>query len=589
MAVYPLQLHKKVYQPLIVLFVGLLALSGCAEPSSLGRFKRAPITSIILPNLGVVDEEPEVFAGARDPEPKDLIPDRREYVIGPGDVLNLSVFELFSSYQDWRDNMQVSETGRITMPVIGTFRVTGQTELELTDTIKRMLSPDFIKDPKVSVVVVGSRERVYSISGALRDPGRYPLGETDFRISEAMAQAGGIPQVNADYAYVIRTVTTEQIRQDMETTYRQEQEELGMYKLQTEPDGDVLPPMPMPPSAAPAIRPPDQPGSEYDKLQESLGQENVIEESMPQEAVPGEPQQPQQNAPQDDEDELLESLTPMSLVSRRVIMMAPRISMAAQKTILAKDIPAVKSTISRPYMAHPDENVIHATDFSKPLKIIREGGRFHLAPTDAGSDWQPPKPQTTDESPGTRPEYPSSPRPPWQEPDDQQKPWQGLGDEELASRIQQVIRIDLKKLRGGDLSQNVVIKAGDEIRVPYNSVGEFYVMGQVARAGPYSLTGRRLTVKHAIAVAGPLTSLADPQRCDIIRRIGEDREVFYRVNLQKLMQGTAHDMFLKPNDIINVGSHPVARWVATVRNSFRSTYGFGFVYDRNFSDKDAGH
>jgi hypothetical protein len=60
------------------------------------------------------------------------------------------------------------------------------------------------------------------------------------------------------------------------------------------------------------------------------------------------------------------------------------------------------------------------------------------------------------------------------------------------------------------------------------------------------------------------------------------------VNLQSLFEGTAPDVFLKPDDIINVGSNPVSRWVAVIRQSFRATYGFGFVYDRNFADKDFG-
>ena len=64
--------------------------------------------------------------------------------------------------------------------------------------------------------------------------------------------------------------------------------------------------------------------------------------------------------------------------------------------------------------------------------------------------------------------------------------------------------------------------------------------------------------------------------------------VTYAVNLEMLFKGAAPDMFIKPNDIINVGSHPVARWTAVVRQSFRSTYGFGFVYDRNFADVDFG-
>jgi hypothetical protein len=31
----------------------------------------------------------------------------------------------------------------------------------------------------------------------------------------------------------------------------------------------------------------------------------------------------------------------------------------------------------------------------------------------------------------------------------------------------------------------------------------------------------------------------------------------------------------------------VAPFLFVIRNSFRFTYGFGFVYDRNFADKDS--
>ena len=44
---------------------------------------------------------------------------------------------------------------------------------------------------------------------------------------------------------------------------------------------------------------------------------------------------------------------------------------------------------------------------------------------------------------------------------------------------------------------------------------------------------------------------------------------------------------LKAEDLINVGTHPIAPLLATIRNSFRLTYGFGFVYDRNFGDIDS--
>ena len=154
---------------------------------------------------------------------------------------------------------------------------------------------------------------------------------------------------------------------------------------------------------------------------------------------------------------------------------------------------------------------------------------------------------------------------------------------------QEVVRVDLKALQSGDMTQNIVIRAGDYIQVPYNDIGVFYVMGQVSRPGPYSLQGQRMTLKQVISVAGPLSALANMNCCDVTRRIGRDKEVTCRLNLQKLMEGSQPDIFIKPDDIINIGSHPVARWVAVVRQSFRATYGFGFVYDRNLADKDFGH
>jgi len=58
------------------------------------------------------------------------------------------------------------------------------------------------------------------------------------------------------------------------------------------------------------------------------------------------------------------------------------------------------------------------------------------------------------------------------------------------------------------------------------------------------------------------------------------------VDLDKIASGEQPDFFIKPHDLINVGTHATARWRAVLRNAFRATYGFGFVYDRNFANKD---
>ncbi len=147
-----------------------------------------------------------------------------------------------------------------------------------------------------------------------------------------------------------------------------------------------------------------------------------------------------------------------------------------------------------------------------------------------------------------------------------------------------IIAIDLPKLRQGDYRQNVVIRANDIIHVPPLPTGEFYVMGEVLRPGVYSLTGRKVTIKMALAAAGNLGPMAWPSNSILIRRIGKNQEQTIPINIEKIMQSKDNDLYLKKDDVIAVGTHWSSSFLAVLRNAFRMTYGFGFIYDRNFSD-----
>jgi protein involved in polysaccharide export with SLBB domain len=104
----------------------------------------------------------------------------------------------------------------------------------------------------------------------------------------------------------------------------------------------------------------------------------------------------------------------------------------------------------------------------------------------------------------------------------------------------------------------------------------------VARVGVYSLSDRLITLKQAIISAGMLDQLAIPQRTEIIRRIGDNQELFYRVDLALIFSGRQPDLYLKPYDQIMVGTNAAAPFIAAFRNAYRITYGFGFVYDKNY-------
>jgi len=599
--------RKRIGVLFLVMIFGYF-LVGCEGPDNIGRFRATPVTNIILEDLGVVDEDPAIFSGAREPLPRDLVPDETEYVIGPGDILDISIYELFGSGQEWMGRKQVSEVGRITIPEIGTFRAAGKTELELTETIHNLLSPRIVKDPMITVVITGPRKKVYSIAGAVAAPGPYTLNESDFRVSRALAAAGGIPQTNADYAYVIRTRGSIPVAGVLGGA-DPASEELEIWS-------------PAESSVKPEVIPSDF-ERPFPEMEDTLPPVQEETEVLPH---PVEPVQPRPVKPKREQDELLESITPMSVVTPPTVGIqggnfygdvAINFNFASAGTTANGTAAASPTTAPPPPTAPPPAAIPQpengpvangvlpappavkaapppaASKKSQSLsgwRLVRKGNRFELVPEEGASPLEL-EPSAKESSPrdGDIPEEAGwgdfvlpqgEPAQPGLEMD-----WD---DEGLTIPQQEVIKLDLKKLRGGDWTQNIVIRPGDDIQIPYNATGIYSVMGQVARPGAYSLAGQRLTLKQVISTAGPLTAIAWPSRCEIIRRLGENKEVTYLVNLEKLFAGTAPDLFIKPNDIINVGSHPVARWAAVIRNSFRTTYGFGFVYDRNFADKDIG-
>ena len=162
--------------------------------------------------------------------------------------------------------------------------------------------------------------------------------------------------------------------------------------------------------------------------------------------------------------------------------------------------------------------------------------------------------------------------------------WEDVPSYELTQRV---IEIDIPALKAGDPRYNIVVRPRDMINIPVDT-GVFYMMGEVARPGVYSFGGREITIKQAIASVGGFSQLAWPSRCEIIRREkGTDKQITIPVNVDHIFAGLEDDILLRDDDIVNVGTDFIAPFLFVIRNSFRFTYGFGFVYDRNFADKDA--
>jgi hypothetical protein len=149
----------------------------------------------------------------------------------------------------------------------------------------------------------------------------------------------------------------------------------------------------------------------------------------------------------------------------------------------------------------------------------------------------------------------------------------------------EVIEINYNDLVRGDANLNVVIRPGDMIFCDQGDVGVVYIDGLIGRPGVYNLpTSGKLTLSRLVAAAGGLGELAIPQRVDLVRRLGEDKEACIRVNLAAIRNRAEPDIFMKPDDHVHIGTNFWATPLAVIRNGFRMTYGFGFLVDRNWGN-----
>jgi polysaccharide export outer membrane protein len=512
----------------LILFMSVVfvcAFSGCGnkfwDPTQVGRFRPVPATNVILDSLGVAEESPPAWESGEEPRPVDVLAYDTDYTFGPGDVVQISIYELFNEGLMYTSQYIVTETGKISIPEAGVVEASGLTESQLEEEIERILSPHVIKEPSVTVTLLSSQSRVFSIIGnGVPRPARYPIPRYDYRLTDALASAGGISQFNTSYIYVSRMVTGEE----------QAEEGAALESAEQRPQ-------------------PSGPPEQVDPRKELM--EVIAPLSARGWPVSGE-----------------SVINAVELTSERDLAEA-----ALPDNILWKGGPVTDST-SDGGAATSNASVGRSSEFSSPAPrvewVFRDG---KWVPVEVGGEAAQPPAKPAE---GGKPLAEQVPA--------------GYGLEAMGEGGVQrrVIRIPAERLLGGDPRYNIVVRPGDNIHVPVDIIGEFCIMGNVNRQGFINITGRPMTLKMAIAAAGGLGPLAWPKRCEVVRRIGRKREEIVMVDLDKIASGEQPDFFIKPNDLINVGTHPTARWRAVLRNAFRATYGFGFIYDRNFADLDYG-
>ena len=110
----------------------------------------------------------------------------QDYVIGPGDVLEISV---------WKEEaltklVTVLPDGKISFPLIGEAMADGLTVAQLKKEIQTRLA-QFVPDPVLSVSVSQMKSLMIYVVGKVNKPDRFILN-TNVDVLQALAMAGGL-------------------------------------------------------------------------------------------------------------------------------------------------------------------------------------------------------------------------------------------------------------------------------------------------------------------------------------------------------------------------------------------------------------
>jgi polysaccharide export outer membrane protein len=133
----------------------------------------------------VKQEAPKADPTATSTGATGLAVDTKSYIIGPEDILLISVWREDSLSHQYG----VRPDGKITLPLIKDVQAAGLTPERLGDQLTQALSEYFTK-PEVTVQVMQINSKKFYISGEVNRAGQYPL-VTSIKVFDALNAAGG--------------------------------------------------------------------------------------------------------------------------------------------------------------------------------------------------------------------------------------------------------------------------------------------------------------------------------------------------------------------------------------------------------------
>ncbi len=122
-----------------------------------------------------------------------------DYRIGPGDVLEISVFEA----PELNRSARVSAKGEISLPPMGVVSVTGLTSRQLELVLEGMLRRTYVREPHVGVFIKEVESHPVFVFGMVLHPGVFQV-RGSLSLIEVLSDAGGVMPDAGDTVIVLR-------------------------------------------------------------------------------------------------------------------------------------------------------------------------------------------------------------------------------------------------------------------------------------------------------------------------------------------------------------------------------------------------
>lgn len=179
---------------IIILSMSLPTISGCSKKNPSQDYLNNISVSSDSDKIMQLNEH--IFSSTTAP------PDLGDYLIGPGDLLEIEVFES----EKLNSIVRVSSRGFISLPLLGEILIEGLTASEAETMVEDEYKKSYIKNPHVSIFIKENFSQRVTVIGQVKKPGTYDYPSKQ-RLLDALALAGGLSE-NASQTIQVRRLSS---------------------------------------------------------------------------------------------------------------------------------------------------------------------------------------------------------------------------------------------------------------------------------------------------------------------------------------------------------------------------------------------